>query len=370
MILHIVHDEKFIDTAYRIFEEVAPGNNEFVIISKNHDLKYIKKTPIRFVEERDLTQSAKKYELVLVHNFNSSKLGFVAYVDPSVKLLWIGWGADYYDLITGDMAKLYRPKTFSLYYKNRQTPIKAAFRNFKVSLKSLFSKKIQKKNIIDRFNYFAPVLHEDYLAFKKSFPHFEAEYIPWNYGTLEDDMIRGFEDSLVSGNNILLGNSAAYSNNHLDLFESLSKLDLKETQIITPLSYGDKKCRKEVIKVGQEIFGDRFKPLTDFMPIKDYIDLLASCSVAVMGHKRQQGLGNIIIMLYMGAKVFLDKENPVYSFFIGQGAHIYHLDELETESRTKLSLSEIEHNRSILKMHWTRNVILEKTKNLIHKGLS
>lgn len=34
----------------------------------------------------------------------------------------------------------------------------------------------------------------------------------------------------------------------------------------------------------------------------------------------QQALGNIIIMMYLGAKIFLRKDNPVYDFFINNNA--------------------------------------------------
>ena len=56
MILHIVHDEKFIDGAYKRFEEVSPNNNEFMVISNNkqRQFKYIKNTPITIISQYKL----------------------------------------------------------------------------------------------------------------------------------------------------------------------------------------------------------------------------------------------------------------------------------------------------------------------------
>jgi hypothetical protein len=89
-----------------------------------------------------------------------------------------------------------------------------------------------------------------------------------------------------------------------------------------------------------------------------------------MNHLRQQGLGSIISMLYMGAKVFLDKKNPVYRFFKKQDACIFTIDEFDNEFSSKLKMSEIEKNRDILRKHWSRDVILNKTKNMIDTAMS
>jgi len=106
------------------------------------------------------------------------------------------------------------------------------------------------------------------------------------------------------------------------------------------------------------------------MPIDDYISVLQSCSVVVMNHLRQQALGNIVIALYMGAKVFLDEHNPVYEFFTKQGAFIFKLDQLEQEYLSKLSGEQVAHNREVLKNYWSRDVILNKTKKLVERALS
>ncbi len=371
MILHLIHDDKFIDAAYRAFEEANSNKNEFVIIGKKQPLKYIKKTPIRFIERREFwskpfLKSLHSYDMVVLHWLDDEKIQLLARADLSVKFVWIGWGGDYYDLITGDNTKLLKVNTLTLHHKNH---IKLSNISWMSKIKKLFkmilSKKVEKQHIINRINYFSPVLYEDYQLLQKSLPNFLPHYLSWNYGTLEDDMIRGFEDSVISGNNILVGNSATYENNHLDIFVNLVKVKTEENQIIAPLSYGDMHYRDEIIHAGKRIFSEHFMPVTDFMPIADYVKILTSCSFAIMGHLRQQAVGNIVIMIYLGAKVFLDKQNPVYIFFKQQNAWIYALDELEGEFGSKLSPKQIEYNRTILRAHWSKKVILNKTKQLI-----
>lgn len=371
MILHIVPDEKFIDAAYRAFEAANPNNNEFVIIGKKQPLRYIKKTPIRFIGRTEFwskkfINSLKNYDMVCLHWLDDAKMQLLARADTSVKFVWIGWGGDYYDLITGDTIKLLKPQTLTLSQKHR---IKASSLPFKSKIKQIIKriiyKKIEKQHILNRIDFFAPVIYEDYELLLKAIPEFKPYYLAWNYGTLEDDMIKGFEDHVISGNNILIGNSASYENNHLDVFEHIKPLNLSGRKIIVPLSYGDIQYRELVASEAKMLFGEQFVSVEGFMPISEYVSMLSSCYIAIMGHLRQQAVGNIIIMIYLGAKVFLDKHNPVYLFFKKHHTFIYTLDEIESEIDNALTSEEIEFNRNILRQHWSRETIYTKTMNLI-----
>jgi len=46
-ILHIVHDDKFIDATYRIFEATCPNRNKFILFNNQKKLRYIKSTPVK-----------------------------------------------------------------------------------------------------------------------------------------------------------------------------------------------------------------------------------------------------------------------------------------------------------------------------------
>ena len=50
-------------------------------------------------------------------------------------------------------------------------------------------------------------------------------------------------DTSNSGNNILIGNSRSYANNHLEIFSILSKFNIANRKVIVPLSYGNMKGR-------------------------------------------------------------------------------------------------------------------------------
>lgn len=104
---------------------------------------------------------------------------------------------------------------------------------------------------------------------------------------------------------IQVGNSADPSNNHLEVLEQLARTQTDKFRVLVPLSYGDQKHARRVISAGRELFGDRFVPLIDFMPLAQYQEFLATIDIAIFNHNRQQGLGNLISLLGMGKKVYL-----------------------------------------------------------------
>jgi hypothetical protein len=237
--------------------------------------------------------------------------------------------------------------------------------NIKKIIKSIIFYQIKDyKEILKKINYFAPVLYEDYVLLKKQINDFRPKYLDWNYGSLENDFIK--EDLEIKGNNILIGNSSSFENNHIEVIDYLSELDLDSRKIICPLSYGNSEYAVEIIKYGNKILPNNFEPLKNFMKIEEYNEIISTCSVVIMNHLRQQAVGNIIIMMYFGAKIFLNKENPVYEFFKNKGAIIFSINELNNQViNTKLSEEEIKKNRQILKEYWSEDIMIKKTEKLI-----
>jgi len=375
-ILHLVNDSKFIDDAYHIFESVYPGSNTFISITGCDTLKYIKIAPVQIVSRSTALRNKflnelKQYDIVVLHFLDFTKIQLVARAVKSINFVWIGWGADYYDLISKDENALLHNRTRTLKRNIRiKTPITILTNVIKQIVKRLLYRRINKLAIINRINYFAPVLHEDYELVRRTVKDFRPAYLSWNYGNLEDNMLVGIDGLTLCGNNILLGNSATETNNHLDIFDMLSSVDLANRKLLCPLSYGAADYRDAVVQEGIKQFGSTFVPLTDFIPMHEYTKLLCTCSIGIMGHLRQQALGNIIILMYLGAKVFLDKANPVYHFLKKEGAYVYSLEELASEHMIKLESHMIKCNRDILHLHWSRKTIQEKTFKLITSALS
>lgn len=367
-IIHIINDEKFLDAAYTAFEAAYPNKNEFIVFANSKELKHLKLIkpkflPTYYLYSAYLIQKSIQADIVIFHSLHEGNLRILNALPKTIKTIWLGWGYDYYDLIN---APLLKEKTLKYQQSlSDRHPIK-----LKSIIKNIIVPKVYKRKLINKIDIFSPVLYEDYLLVKQSINNFTLKYVSWNYGTLEDDLIRGFEGKSVNGNNILLGNSASLTNNHLDALELLKTINLGPRKVVAPLSYGDLAYKNYIIGQSKATLGSAFTPLIDFMPIDDYIEILQSCSIVIMNHLRQQALGNIVIALYLGAKVFLNKENPIYQFFINLDAVIYDIESLGSEMDSKLTQPQIDKNRQILQEYWGREVILDKTTNIIKKALS
>ncbi len=369
MILHIIPDDKFIDIAYRLFEDVYPNNNQYVIISKENHFKYVNSIPLKAIKLSEIIspkyiQSLSNYSLIILHRLDTAKVRFINHLSNNVKILWIGWGFDYSQYIYPD-DKIILPKTTQLmnYIK----------RNNKVDYKQIIKERIKtilygKANINDAFakiNYFAPVLYEEYDHMRNIIPNFKPKYIDWNYGTLEDDYLVNNISIQNTYKNILIGNSATPSNNHIEALDYINTYEIQFDKIICPLSYGDNDYAFHIVRIGREMFADKFYPLTTYISRPEYNKIISSCSNVIMNHIRQQALGNIITMMYNGSKIYFNSSSLVYSHYKRQGAFIYTLNELISEYKDCLTMEQIEINRQILKSEWSKEKIYKKTEEII-----
>ncbi len=160
------------------------------------------------------------------------------------------------------------------------------------------------------------------------------------------------------GVNILLGNSADPSNNHIDALEKLRQFATENIQIYCPLSYGDAeyaKYAKKVADYGKSIFGEKFNPLFEFMRFDEYKKLLAKIDVAVFNHKRQQGMGNITTLLGMGKKVFMRSDITSYHTIRSLGAIVFDVErfnlmppEAGLASNNKLIISQYFSSKTLI----------------------
>lgn len=384
MILHIVHDQKFIDSAFSIFEEVHSQKNEWIVLSETKELNYVKLTPCTVVypDTKNLKKLAaitKKYDAVIFHCLDQYKLNLLKYLPKNIVTLWIGFGTDYYDLILKKRTDLFDQKTKRLFVSHYpaaeiKNEIMRDDRYILVrilkKIKRFFIRYKTKEELTKDITFFAPVLNEEYTMIQKAlFNRFEPQFLDWNYPVfVNGDLDSQYGNSYVKGSNILVGNNASYENNHLETFEILKKFDLHDKKIITPLSYGENIYRDVIINEGIRLFDKNYMPLVNFIPIDEYSNIISSCSIVIMNQIRQQALGNIIMMLYLGAMVFLKEVNPIYRYFKLDGAIIFTIEELEKNPDliyTSLTKEQIEINRDILKKNWSRKRMREKTKNVI-----
>jgi dTDP-N-acetylfucosamine:lipid II N-acetylfucosaminyltransferase len=224
---------------------------------------------------------------------------------------------------------------------------------------------------VERGDMFSPVIDLEYQMARKFNPWFKAEYIPWNYTMDEDELNGGGLRSEGSGEDILIGNSASYENNHVEIFDILERhVNLSGRKLIVPLSYGgDNWYRDTIISLGKKKFGDQFIPLTTFIPNREYVALLQSCGHIIMNHLRQQGASNIAIIMLRGGKIYMNSASPLYLWLEAKGCAIGSIDAMQSgagkKDLTRLSIPDQQKNIDVINACWGRQAQREKTQRLV-----
>jgi len=182
-----------------------------------------------------------------------------------------------------------------------------------------------RRQIIPNFTEIASFLEDDAQEAKRIYKS-NAQYIPILYPIpVNLDNLKNLrKEKTDKTKNILIGNSADPSNNHLEMLEMLSPFASQDINIYCPLSYyADQDYIKLIIKRGKELFLERFIPLTKMMTTQEYAIFLNDMDIAIMNHRRQQGLGNILPLLYLGKKVYIRSDISTFPFLINAGCKIF-----------------------------------------------
>ena len=166
-----------------------------------------------------------------------------------------------------------------------------------------------------------------------------------------------------TGINILVGNSADPSNNHIESLEKLLPYKEDEIKIFVPLSYGDQEHAKKVIEKGKAWFGDKFVPLTSFMAFDEYLKFLKSINIAIFNHKRQQAMGNTITLLDLGKKVFMRSDVAQWDFFKSHGIAVY---DIEAFVLTDEKDSQLEENKKRVKSYFSKHTFMSQLREIFN----
>ncbi|KKN58106.1 hypothetical protein LCGC14_0555390 [marine sediment metagenome] len=348
------------------------GEHQFILIKKKHKKSYthpekypnikiftisrekkvfefaishIKFFTKEYLSIRKLMRQAKN---IFIHNLTEEITGILFGFKGKARILWVIWGTDLYDYIPIDMYDRY---TLELVDK-LDNKLKSMLIRFYYSFFHAI-----RKIVIKRLDYVISAHQGDIRLFKKYYKT-KAECISKNiYQNLVDfekiDKDINFENEIYKFKKkgdklLLLGNSGSPSNNHLDLMIRLSEMKKQNFKIICPLSYGPPIYINKIVEKGKILFGERFIPLLEFLAPDVYFFFLKQIDLAVMYHNRQQGMGTIHILVYLGKPICMKKTSGFFHL-IKKNTHIFSVNDLE-----KLMLSDIgltramcEHNKKI-----------------------
>lgn len=375
-LLHIIPDDKFSNMVHRDFENYGE-NNKYALLGRSKKLEYIKGWKPEFIKKNQLHNYIKKNGIstIIFHSLLDKYI--LLHLPRHIKVVWCGWGYDYYTYLLSDLypSGMILPATKKIH---NDSLIKRKITN--TSLIELFSfvyrfirRKFlgliyNKQNLLSRIDFFIPVLEDEFALVKNKYPWLKWQYIPWSYGTLEDDYILStpFDDEQTG---ILVGNSATPENNHIEAFHFIyENLNWQMRDIYCPLSYGDREYALKIKKYGEHLFGDRFKPLMTFLDKEIYNKIIASCEYVVMNHIRQQALGNIISAIALGKKIFLNESNPISTYLRKNHIKIFYIETQNSSNKNySFTSSEMKYNKTRINDMWSREQIEFKTKEFVNR---
>lgn len=168
---------------------------------------------------------------------------------------------------------------------------------------------------------------------------------------------------------ILLGNSAAPSNNHIDALNNLAHLANSNIQIVMPLNYGgEPNYVAQVIAHASKLFAHKVTAITTMLSKAQYDALLNEVHLTVFAQQRQQGLYVAYAMLLMGKPLFLLGDTSSYCNLRSLGFNVYKTDTLSKLDFASLALLvKVKCNENVLLMtqHFTEQALAPKWRSAL-----
>ncbi|MCP9765339.1 TDP-N-acetylfucosamine:lipid II N-acetylfucosaminyltransferase [Lacihabitans soyangensis] len=351
-ILHIIDGSNFIDYVKATYE------------INNYENYYSTYSDI------DLFNLRESFDLIIIHFLRREYAPLLSgkYFEVD-KIIWTIWGADafqlgrYFNLHLMPQTKKHRfLNEFSKgFYKGLLNCVRIISPTL-FDYQTMFQRQISCIKKIKNVITLAP---GDDIELKK---HYGLVANSYHLNYLDPIFINLLPTKFNEGNNILLGNSAEYTNNHYEAIDILSTLELANRKVIIPVSYGDKTNSKAVEKYAKEKLGNKAEVLTGFMPFGDYVELLNTCEISVMPHIRQQALGNIVKLIFNGSHLYLNKKSNIYKFLISKEFKVSTLEDLN--GLKTLTLENKETNRLLVEKFFGKEYIHQKTSKIISEVLN
>lgn len=324
MILHLIAYEKFTeDYIKRINALFEPAEHLFIVFGEKPD------NDIRSVEANNVTYSGsfknkaqcatylirKMFvsKKIIIHALflSNTYLKLLLFLQHFVgyKYFWNIWGYDLYNA-----------------YWNREQDKK------RENLRVKFIKKLKAVGYIP----------EDYIFLCKHYETKAKFYLAsYSYDFFTPEVEVSNEDKNTI--NILLGNSATEECQYENAIDILAKFIDKPIKVKCVLSYPKEndKFREKIVAYGKNKLGDKFVPLVDYMSYEKYTELLSGIDIAIFNHNRQQALGNIASLLYLGKRIYINPSNGCKGYFEQMGAQVFSTEMLKEKDICKMDTSSL-----------------------------
>ena len=378
-ILHLITDHQVIERTLGVYEDLFPNQNEVLLFNNTKETKHLEKyASSRCVTSKTIRQIAESIDFsditdVIAHYMTMDKIDFIKFVPKNVHVCWEVYGYDLYN-------QFLEPNGYRVTYTNPTPYLKYGF--FQMNFRTLFNvaliikgykypfkwqKNRQFRYISNRIDSIQYCCRYD-AQFIEEFSHRQIpSYEVFNYSLTE--VLGDLKDSpFTTGKQILVGNSASFSNNHLYVLGFLNKMGLSpDVKFILPLSYGGtNKYADDVEKKFCDAFPGRVKSLRQYMPLYEYNKIFLEINSCIMSAWRQESIGTIIMCLYLGVKVFMSNRSPLYKWLVECGFTLFELESATREAlETPLNFDIRQSNRVLVLERYNEDKVAEIFKNNI-----
>jgi len=360
MILHIGFPSKFFDRAIALFGDDQHGASMFLEFDREtydfsfFDPKSETRTPVSISDLQTMTQ----FKVVIFHSFTEVFADALNAFEGRAKLIWLGWGFDYYKLLYPSKYLLFTERTLEFYIDKvtalDRSEVEAEMRERKPSDVMIES--------VSKFDFICPLFYPEYELIKSlyatgKFPDFA--FFRYQVGDY-DSLLPSYEKAKgVERVKICVGNSGAAENNHLD---SIARLKAEGyNNFLVPASYGNTKY----INALKETFSDdpsaNYEFIDDYMSVVEYASHIAPCLAYASMSIRQIGVGTIMISMFLGVPVILNKRNPLYAEVKSKNLPVLCFDDLTDNpdilEQHRRSSNVAEVREIIIREYWGANVI-------------
>ncbi|WP_206836278.1 TDP-N-acetylfucosamine:lipid II N-acetylfucosaminyltransferase [Marinobacterium iners] len=349
-ILHVCNLEKFIPPFTDFIEDNFSLDDHFFWLNGDHDKYPVKQYKSNYKVKRTKTGQVKGLlklvqlmqvsEKVILHGLSNSKIILILFFMPWLlkKCYWVMWGGDLYVHKLGE--------------KNLKWKLREFFRRPVIKNMGHLVTYIPGDVELARQWYGAKGKHHECLMYLSN--------------VVDPNIVQAAQEKTEGHTsiNILVGNSADPSNNHIESLEKLLPYKEDEIKIFVPLSYGDQEHAKKVIETGNAWFGDKFVPLTSFMAFDEYLKFLKSLDIAIFNHQRQQAMGNTIMLLGMGKTVFMRSGVSHWRFLKGLGIKLNDVEKLEL---CRITTKDAEENASLIRSYFSRENLIRQLNGVLEE---
>ncbi len=352
--VHLLSDVKFLPWIKRTFS--LRGWSSYYILLNHKEKKVYKDLEVDTMEvssdsfgESIIIEKLRSFDIAFHYLLNNTKAEIISKSGDDLIHCWCFYGAEIYQQTNLFRSSIYGPQTRKMFWTLPEKRFRYELRKWYYSIWKREPSPISslRQSISKIYAILWYVEEEMELINQK------IKLPPWKFFqffSFDDIIPAGTGNTDVKSKKILIGNSATIENNHADVLPLLTAISDKDYSFSLPLTYGQFSRYKSQIKSKyKRKLGERVTFLEGHLSLEEYYSFLQKHPTAVFLHYRQQGLGNILYLLYTGTKVYLSQHNVVYRWLKKNGVEvfIFEVDFLKDVQTQQLTLDPemIVHNQ-------------------------